>query len=297
VLAHAAERAGIEPYWWRVEHGSPVAGTARVHDVVVFDHPVSGEVVARPTRDGGELSFRLVDEAITMALRPPGDPMGADAVVTGPISKLAWRLAGHGQFPGHTELLAARTGAQRVGMMFVGPRLRVIPATTHLPLMDVRNVLTIGRVFDAIDLGHEGCRRLGLARPRIAVCGLNPHAGEGGLLGDEEGRIIEPAIRAAVEGGIDARGPFPADTVFTAALAGAFDLVVAMYHDQGLIAAKLLDRDATVNVTVGLSIIRTSPDHGTAFDIAGKGRAKEGSMRAAIELALAMLPATQGGPA
>jgi 4-hydroxythreonine-4-phosphate dehydrogenase len=169
--------------------------------------------------------------------------------------------------------------------MFVGPRLRVVLATVHLPLMDIRNALTIGRVFDAIDLGVEGCRQVGIERPRVAVCGLNPHAGEGGLLGDEEERLIRPAIGHAVEAGMDVKGPFPADTVFGAAVAGRFDLVVAMYHDQGLIPVKLIARDETVNMTVGLPIVRTSPDHGTAFDIAGKGIADAGSMKASLLLA------------
>jgi 4-hydroxythreonine-4-phosphate dehydrogenase len=171
-------------------------------------------------------------------------------------------------------------------MMFCSPRLRVALATAHLPLMDVRNVLTIGKVFDPIDLGNQFCKQLGIERPRIAVCGLNPHAGENGLFGDEEQRIVRPAIDAAKHAGIQAHGPFPGDTVFISAAAGEWDLVVAMYHDQGLIPVKLLGWDKAVNVTVGLPIVRTSPDHGTAFDIAGQNRASEGSMKAAIELAV-----------
>jgi 4-hydroxythreonine-4-phosphate dehydrogenase len=169
-------------------------------------------------------------------------------------------------------------------MMFVSPRLRVTLATTHIPLNDIRNALTIGRVFDPIDLGNQACRELGIERPRIAVTGLNPHAGEQGQFGDEEARLIEPAIRVARDAGIDAHGPFAADTVFIRAAAGDYDLVVAMYHDQGLIPVKLLGWDKAVNWTLGLPIIRTSPDHGTAFDIAGKNVASEGSMKAATEL-------------
>ncbi|MEX2220155.1 MAG: 4-hydroxythreonine-4-phosphate dehydrogenase PdxA [Phycisphaerales bacterium] len=292
-LQAAAEAAGLEPYWWRVDHASPVIDTTAVHDVVVLDYAeAEPPFPARATKAGGELSFRLVEDAIALARRPAADPLHAAAIVTGPISKHAWSLAGRGQYPGHTELLATRFGAKRSGMMFVTPRLRVILATAHIPLMDLRNILTIGRVFDAIDLGAGACRRLGITGPRIAVCGLNPHAGEHGLLGDEEQRLIEPAIRAAAEGGIDVRGPFPADTVFNAAIAGAFDLVVAMYHDQGLIPVKLLDRDRAVNVTVGLPITRTSPDHGTAFDIAGRNRADPGSMAAAMALAVEMAAST-----
>ncbi len=151
--------------------------------------------------------------------------------------------------------------------------------------MDIRNVLTIGRVFDPIDLGHEACRQLGIERPRIAVTGLNPHAGENGQFGDEETRLIEPAIRVARDAGIDARGPFSADTIFIAAASGEYDMVVAMYHDQGLIPVKLLGWDKAVNWTVGLPIIRTSPDHGTAFDLVNTNKASAGSMIAAIELA------------
>jgi 4-hydroxythreonine-4-phosphate dehydrogenase len=225
-----------------------------------------------------------VEDAILDAMRPQDDPRHLDALVTGPVSKIAWQLAGF-RWPGHTELLAHRTRAKRHSMMFVSPRLRVALATTHLPLMDIRNVLTIGRVFDPIDLGHEACRQLGIERPRVAVTGLNPHAGEGGAFGDEETRLIEPAIRVARDAGIDAHGPFPADTIFIEAASGEWDLVVAMYHDQGLIPVKLLGWDKAVNWTLGLPIVRTSPDHGTAYDIAGRNRASAGSMAAAVELA------------
>lgn len=200
------------------------------------------------------------------------------------------------RWPGHTELLAARTKAKRHAMMFVSPRLRVALASAHVALMEIKNVLTIGRVFDAIDLGAQLCRQLGFAKPMVAVCGLNPHASENGLFGDEEERIIRPAIEVARRHGIDALGPFPGDTIFIDAAAGKYDLVVAMYHDQGLIPVKLLGWDKAVNVTVGLPIVRTSPDHGTAFGIAGTNVASEGSMRAAIELAIRMV-SVAGAPA
>ncbi|MBS0192046.1 MAG: 4-hydroxythreonine-4-phosphate dehydrogenase PdxA [Phycisphaerales bacterium] len=300
-LDAAAQRSGIEPFWWRVGAHTPAAETAGVHDVVLFDYEPGGEVHApRVTKGGGALSFRLVEEAIAQARLPKEHALHADAIVTGPINKAAWAKAGHGQFPGHTELLAVRFGAKHFGMMFHAPavqgstdlgahELNVILATAHIPLMDVRNVLTIGRVSDTIDLGAAACRALGIARPRIAVCGLNPHAGEDGLLGDEDQRLIEPAIKIARSNGIEVSGPCPADTIFLAALKGKFDLVVAMYHDQGLIPVKLLARDRAVNMTVGLPTVRTSPDHGTAFDIAGKNLADPGSMRSAIELALRMI--------
>ncbi|MCL4221350.1 MAG: 4-hydroxythreonine-4-phosphate dehydrogenase PdxA [Phycisphaerales bacterium] len=286
VLHRAAESRGIEPYWWSVPFGSPALRATGVHDVVLLDTDRSwGAVEALPTpnRGAGAYSHRLVEEVIGMA--QAGDGERVSAIVTGPISKAAWVMAGKARFPGHTELLADRFRARRVAMMFVGPRLRVVLATIHLPLMDIRNVLTIGKVFDAIDLGAEGCRMVGVSRPRVAVCGLNPHAGEGGLMGDEEERLIAPAIEHARNAGIDASGPFPADTIFNAAVAGRYDLVVAMYHDQGLIPVKLLSRDESVNMTIGLPIIRTSPDHGTAFDIAGRGMADPGSMRAALTMA------------
>lgn len=178
-------------------------------------------------------------------------------------------------------------------MMFEAPRLKVVLATVHLPLMDIRNVLTIGRVFDPIDLGHQACLTLGIEDPRIAVCGLNPHAGEGGLLGDEEERIIRPAVDMARRAGINASGPWPADTIFADALHGRFDLVVAMYHDQGLIPLKLLERGSAANWTIGPPVVRTSPDHGTAFDIAGTNQADPGSMHAAIDLAIRLAQRTR----
>ncbi len=285
VMEAAARAAGISPYWKVTPQGSPVVGSGE--DVVVLDYGGSN-FPRQADRASGDLSFRLVEDSILHARRGKEDPLHCDAVVTGPISKLAWQMAGRGQYPGHTELFATRCGAKRFGMMFVSPRLRVILATAHVPLMEVR--LTTEKVLDVIELGEEACRRMGVLRPRVAVCGLNPHAGEGGMLGQDEQRVIEPAIRAAEERGIDAKGPFPGDTVFIAAVEGKFDLVVAMYHDQGLIPVKLLDRDRAVNVTVGLPppLVRTSPDHGTAFDIAGMNKAEAGSMKAAIELAVGM---------
>ena len=286
-LLAAAERARVGLDWFRVDASSERAQEGSVLAPLVLDYTADGLLDATrpgPTRFGGILSKAFVEDAITDALRAPGDPRRVDAVVTGPISKESWSIAGF-KWPGHTELLAFRTKAKRHAMMFSSPRLRVALATAHLPLMDVRNVLTIGKVYDPIDLGHQFCRQLGIAKPRIAVCGLNPHAGENGMFGDEETRVIRPAIDAARRVGIDAHGPFPGDTVFIGAAAGDWDLVVAMYHDQGLIPVKLLGWDKAVNVTVGLPIVRTSPDHGTAFDIAGQGRASEGSMKAAIELA------------
>lgn len=292
-LLAAAERARIEPYWWKAPAHSPIADTGAAHDVLVLDDERSQDAAslarageARPSREGGAASFQFVEDAIASTRRKPGDPLRADAIVTAPISKEAWALAGKGKYPGHTELLATRYQSRRAAMMFESPRLRVILATIHVPLMELEGLLTIGRIFDPIDLGNDALRRMGIERPRIAVCGLNPHAGEGGLFGDEEQRLIEPAIRLAQDAGIDARGPFPADTVFNKAVRGEFDLVVAMYHDQGLIPVKLLAWDSAVNVTLGLPVVRTSPDHGTAFDIAHQNKADPGSFSHAVQLAI-----------
>lgn len=281
-LAEAAVRAGITPFW---SEGERAAGPG---EVLLSDDTGGRSFAAGDTVEGGEASYRWVEAAI--AACRAGE---CRALVTGPISKHAWSLAGHGEFAGHTELLAERFGAPRHAMMFVTPRMRVVLATAHIPLARVAQVLSTERILDVMELGAAACRGLGIASPRIGVCGLNPHAGERGLLGEEDARIIAPAIARAREAGIDAAGPFPGDTIFRDAIErpGAprrFDLVVAMYHDQGLIPVKLLDFERAVNCTIGLPVPRTSPDHGTAFDIAGTNRADAGSMRAAIELAAAM---------
>lgn len=300
----AADTLGIEPYWWSIDRGSDLLPAALGHRVLLIDsdsdvraarglrepgddHPIRFEHGVHKLN--GELSYRWVCDAIDSAKLPVGTPGRADGIVTAPISKSAWHAAGHSRFPGHTELLGSKFNTRRFAMMFEGPDLRVSLATVHIPLNEIRDALTIGKVFDAIDLGVQGCRQLGIADPRVAVCGLNPHAGEGGLMGDEEARLIEPAITLATNHGMRVEGPFPGDTIFGRAVSGEFDLVVAMYHDQGLIPVKLLARDRSVNITVGLPTVRTSPDHGTAFDIAGRGVADAGSMTAAIETAERML--------
>lgn len=290
LVSYAADLSEVEPYWWRLQHDSPRAEFDLVHDVVVLDYDeysLLGQAVHRPTKQGGHASLRFLDDAVAAAMKPPGEEGRIDALVTAPICKESWSMAGC-NFPGHTEFLAHRTRSKRVAMMFVAPQLNVVLATIHVPLMDIRNRLTIGCVFDPIDLGHQACLRMGIRKPRIAVCGLNPHASENGQFGDEEARIITPAIEMARRAGVEVHGPFPGDTVFLDAVKGRYDLVVAMYHDQGLIPVKLLAFDDAVNVTLGLPIIRTSPDHGTAFDIVGKNKANPGSMKAAIRLAVKM---------
>ena len=216
-----------------------------------------------------------------------------DAVATAPIHKAAWALAGL-PWRGHTELLAELTGARRVAMMFHAERLRVVLATTHVPLADVPRHLTRARIEEVVGLAHDELPRFGWPRPRLAVAGLNPHAGENGLLGEEEERVVRPAIAACRARGIDVAGPEPADTLFVRALRGEFDAVVACYHDQGLVPVKLVAFGQAVNVTLGLPIVRTSVDHGTAFDIAGRGVADPSSMIAAVRLAAALAAAPRG---
>lgn len=296
-LLAAAERAGLHPTWFRVASKSVGEELPMFGDVTVIDYEIAAQLpgTRAPSREGGLASKMFVEDAIVDAMRPRDHHRHLDAIVTAPISKDSWYRAAY-KWPGHTELFAFRTRAKRQAMAFVSPRLRVALATAHVALMDVRDVLTIGRVHEPIALGHEFCQQLGIARPRIAVCGLNPHAGENGLFGDEEQRIIKPAIDAAQHAGIDAHGPFSGDTIFIDAAAGKWDLVVAMYHDQGLIPVKLLGWDKAVNITLGLPIIRTSPDHGTAFNIAGKNLASENSMKAAIELAAMLSQCTSCTP-
>jgi len=290
LLAYSADLAEIEPFWWRLQHDSPRATYDLVHEVVVLDYDdysMLGQAVHRPTRQGGAASLRFLDDAVAAAMKPVGQPGRIDAIVTAPVCKESWMMTGC-KFPGHTEFLQNRTRSKRVVMMFSSPKLNVALATVHIPLMEVRNVLTIGTVYDPIDLANEALKRMGIARPKIAVCGLNPHASENGLFGDEEARIITPAIEVARSSGIDVHGPFPGDTIFIDAVNGKYDMVIAMYHDQGLIPVKLLGWDDAVNVTLGLPIIRTSVDHGTAFNIVGQNKASPASMKAAIRLAVKM---------
>jgi 4-hydroxythreonine-4-phosphate dehydrogenase len=208
------------------------------------------------------------------------------AMVTAPLNKEAVVASGL-KFTGHTEYIAELCGAKESRMLLAADRLRVIHVSTHVSLRRACE-LDIGRILRTIELGDEAVRAMGFARPRIAVCGLNPHAGEHGLFGDEDAVSIVPAIAAARKQGIDCEGPVPADTVFLKAVRGAYDLVVAMYHDQGHIPMKLIDFEKTVNVSIGLPIIRTSVDHGTAFDIAGKNQADPTNMKAAMRLAAVM---------
>ena len=206
-------------------------------------------------------------------------------MVTAPINKKAIQLAGH-DYPGHTEMLGSLTGSKEVGMMILGGQLKILFATTHVAICDLSKAITKERVIRAIRLAHHGLRTFfGIRHPRIGVAGLNPHAGEGGLFGREELRVIAPAVRQARTKRIRCSGPHPADTLFGKAMRGEYDGIVAMYHDQGLVALKTVAFGKCVNLTIGLPFIRTSVDHGTAYDIVGKGKADPSSLIEAIILA------------
>ena len=282
-LCYAADKAEIEPFWDRFQHEK--ISRDYPHKVVVADYDEYSVPpwIKGPSRVAGEASLRFCLDAIDAARAGI-----IDAVVTAPISKTSWKSAG-AKWPGHTEMLADKCKSARKAMMFVAGPLKVALATIHKPLFEVRHEFTIGCVFEPIDLLNSALKEyFEIENPKIGVAALNPHAGEGGQFGDEEQRIISPAILLAQEQGINCQGPFPADTLFLRAARGEFDAVVAMYHDQGMIPVKLLAFEDAVNITIGLPIIRTSPAHGTAFDIVGKNIADPSSMMAAITTAIKM---------
>ncbi len=280
-ITYAADMAELDIFWWRDQHEHV---RRYGHQVVVADYDeynVLSDTVHSPSKQGGLISYQFLLDASNAIKQGI-----IDAIVTGPISKVSWEMAGI-KFPGHTEFFADQFKSKRVTMLFAGGPLRVALATIHLPLMDIRNRFTIGCVFQPIDLMHQALVDwFGIKQPKIAVAGLNPHASDEGRFGDEEERIIRPAIVMANNAGMDVEGPYPADTIFLKAIEGKYDGVVAMYHDQGMIPIKLLAFDSSVNITLGLPFVRTSVDHGTAFDIAGKNIANPGSMKQAIRLAV-----------
>jgi 4-hydroxythreonine-4-phosphate dehydrogenase len=250
---------------------------------VIFAPPpdatiVPGEVSAAAGRAAYDTVVRAVEAARSGEVA---------AMATAPVNKLAFAKAGL-PWKGHTDLLAHLCEAPRVAMMFHAPQLKVVLLTVHVPLSEVSAQITPERVEQAIALTVEAMGRFGVARPRLALAGLNPHAGEHGVIGSEDDRVLAPAVRRAQDAGIAIEGPIPGDTVFVRATRGEFDCVIACYHDQGLIPVKLLAFGTAVNVTIGLPIIRTSVDHGTAFDIAGRNVADPGSMIAAVKLAAEM---------
>jgi 4-hydroxythreonine-4-phosphate dehydrogenase len=247
-------------------------------DVLEITRLESDFPVGSVQREAGAAAYGYVEQAAHLLLKGKGRGM-----VTAPINKAALHEAGIGH-AGHTEILAGIAGVDHVSMMLANDELRVVLVTLHLPLIEAIGSLTIDAELRTIELAHAAGNQLGIPRPRIAVAGLNPHASETGLFGSEEERVIAPAIVIARERGIAASGPWPPDTVFMRARLGEFDLVVAQYHDQGLIPIKYAGVDQGVNVTLGLPFVRTSVDHGTAFDLAGSGSASAGSLLAALQL-------------
>jgi 4-hydroxythreonine-4-phosphate dehydrogenase len=278
VAITVGDPAGIGP-----EIAVRAAADERVRAVcepVIYAPPADRPFAAgRVSAEAGRAAYEVVVAAVRAAMAGH-----VDAVATAPVSKEAFALAGL-PWKGHTDLLGHLTGSPFVAMMFDSPQLRVVLATVHVALREVPTLLTSDLLARTIDLTARELPRFGVERPRIAVAGLNPHAGEHGLMGKEDDEVIAPAVGAAHGRGIDVSGPFPADTIFLRAHRGEFDAVVACYHDQGLIPVKLLAFGRAVNVTLGLPIIRTSVDHGTAFDIAGTGRADHGSLVEAVCLA------------
>ncbi len=236
----------------------------------------------KPTEASGDAMFRYIVKAAELCMS--GKVAG---MATAPINKEALNRGGH-HYPGHTELLAELTNTQEFVMMLAGSKLRVTLVTIHEPLSAVPGLVTFEKVLSTIRVTNQDVGRYFRPRPRIAVTALNPHCGESGLFGNEDEQIIRPAVQAALSEGIDAVGPLPADTLFHFAVRGDYDAVVCMYHDQGLIPLKLIHFDDGVNVTLGMPIIRTSVDHGTAYDLAGTGKASAGSMTAAIRMAADM---------
>lgn len=253
-------------------------GKVNVLDLAVVD--LKSHHWGRPDASSGNAVVAYVRKAVDLALRG-----NVGAIVTAPLNKELMNAAGH-HYAGHTELLAELTGAKEYGMLFVGGGLRVILATIHVALKDVPQHITHESVLKTLRLAHHALLAFGIEKPRIGVAALNPHAGEGGLFGAEEIEILLPAVLEARSQGIHASDPLPADTLFHKALNKHFDVVAAMYHDQGLAPLKMLAFGRSVNVTVGLPIIRTSVDHGTAYDIAGKGCADPASLREAVKLAV-----------
>ena len=276
-LEYAADLIEVDPFWGRHQHeklSRDYPNRVVLADYDDFSIPAG---LREPNIISGQVSAKFCLDAISAARRGI-----IDGIVTAPISKESWKKAKF-NFPGHTELLASQCKCSRVAMMFTAGSLNIALATIHQGLFDLRNTFTIGKVFEPIDLMNDALKNyFAIPRPKIGVAALNPHAG------DEEIRIIRPAIEMAISQGINAFGPYPADTLFLRASRGEFDGVVAMYHDQGMIPIKLLAFNTATNVTIGLPIIRTSPAHGTAFDISWLGKADASSMTEAIKVAIKM---------
>ena len=276
-LKRACYSCGINMSFTPVDEPTQIRGSVPVIDLGDVEVPGAG-----PTPEGGLHSYLSIRKACEFILRGR-----AEALVTGPVSKEAVNMAGI-PFRGHTELLAELSGARKTKMLLYLDELKVAHVTTHVPLREVPRILTEEEIISTAELTSDFLKKIGSGN-RIGIASLNPHAGEGGLMGDEEILVIKPAVEKLREKGYDVQGPIPADTAFLRALKGEFDAIVAMYHDQGHIPIKLLGFNRAVNVTLGLPFVRTSVDHGTAYDIAGKCIADEGSMVNAIKLAARLI--------
>lgn len=279
----AAERAQTRIYGNRkiLAKACLAAGVTLDLDQVVVDLPIEGDELAWGKLDprAGDAAFRFIEKAVRDAT-----DKSIGCIVTAPINKEALNLAGH-HYDGHTGMLAALTGQKSAFMLLASERLKVIHVSTHVSLKTAIDRATPERILATIRAGHEHLKRTGYENPRIAVAGINPHCGEAGLFGSEDDVQVAPAVAMARAEGINVQGPISADTVYHRAYSGAFDLVVAQYHDQGHIPIKLVAFDTAVNVSLGLPIDRTSVDHGTAFDIAGTGKANHINMNCAIAYA------------
>ena len=273
-----------------IDHPSQVGlDSTHIHLLPLSNLRDEDALFGRPTREGGEAAGRYILEAARLAMAAE-----VDAIVTAPINKKALQDGGYA-FPGHTELLADATGAERAVMMLAGDKLRVALVTTHLALRDVPAKLSVEGIVETTRIVDRALREwFDVEEPAIGVCALNPHGGEEGVFGREEERVIAPVVEALRAEGLLIQGPWPADTLFRPAVQGLFDAVLCMYHDQGLIPFKLLHFHDGVNVTLGLPIIRTSPDHGTAYDLAGTATASPSSLMAAIDMAV-RLATVRGG--
>ena len=250
-----------------------------VLDVLDLHNVPENLKIGHATAEGGKAAVEYIRKAVDLAMAQQ-----VHAITTAPINKEAIHLAGF-KYPGHTEMLADFTNTPEVALMLAGGSLRVVLTTTHIPLSKVQDLLTHDRILKTIRLTHQWLTQVGIEHPRLAVTGLNPHSGDGGIFGDEETATIVPAIKAAQKENIEVSGPFSADALFGRIHEVSYDAVITMYHDQGMIPIKMASMDRAVNITLGLPIIRTSVDHGTAFDIAGQGVAKPGSLLEALKIA------------
>ncbi len=279
LLAHTARTLDLQCGYDIIRQGEPLP--ENLAEPVIFHLDNIGGFVESGIESGaaGKAAAGYIEAAVELCAAG-----SVDAIATAPINKRALFLGGY-SFPGHTEFLAHLTGSEDSAMAFVAANLRIVLLSTHVPLAEAVRLVERDRIIRTINLANRELRRWGIERPRLAVAALNPHGAEGGLFGTEEASEMVPAIEACRVNDVNVRGPFPADTVFLRASRGEFDAVIACYHDQAMIPVKCLSFGEAVNVTMGLPFIRTSVDHGTAFDIAGKGLAEHSSMVAAIKLA------------